>query len=123
MINKMASTRSKNTPGNYCLEQRQYHHVEQWRLYEHGANGVAVHTGLAGNGLLNGPMPSRVLSTNATDIESRLFGINATNLVTPAAPLTPHLNRLDMVDIYQRPPVIMPPTLEPSVNQRPFPAP
>ena len=119
----MASTRNKNTPGNYCLEQRQYHRADQWRMYEHGAAGVAVTTDFAGNGLLSGHIPSRMLSTNATDIEGYLFGINSTNLVSPAPPLTARINRLDTLNMYERPPVIMPPTLEPSLNQRPFPAP
>ena len=29
----MASTRNKNTPGNYCLEQREYKNSEQYTLY------------------------------------------------------------------------------------------
>jgi hypothetical protein len=32
----MTSTRNKNTPGNYALEQAQYTHMHQHTMYEHG---------------------------------------------------------------------------------------
>ena len=35
----MASTRNKNTPGNYCLDQKQNVGIETWQLYKNGANG------------------------------------------------------------------------------------
>ena len=47
----MASTRNKNTPGNYCLDQKQYTDSSAWSLYANGANGEAYDTRLAGNGL------------------------------------------------------------------------
>ena len=47
----MASTRNKNTPGNYCLDQRQNVGIEDWQLYKNGANGTAYDTKLCGNGL------------------------------------------------------------------------
>jgi hypothetical protein len=119
----MASTRNKNTPGNYCMEQRQYRDTEQWRLYEHGAAGVATRTELAGNGLMPGAIPGRMLSSNSIDIEGFLFGINSTNLVTPEPPLVARVNRLDTLDLYTRAPVVMPTPLNVSPNQRPFPAP
>ena len=46
----MASTRNKNTPGNYCLDQRQNVGIESWQLYKNGANGYAYDTRLPGNG-------------------------------------------------------------------------
>ena len=30
----MASTRNKNTPGNYCLDNRQNVNIETWQLYK-----------------------------------------------------------------------------------------
>ena len=119
----MASTRNRNTTGNYCLEQRQYRDVEAWRLYAHGAGGVAAHTALAGNGLMGGGVPARELASNATDVEGFLFGIGSTNLVAPLAPLTVRAIHLDTCDLYARAPVIMPPTWTPAPAQRPFPAP
>ena len=50
----MASTRNKNTPGNYCLDQRQNVGQESWQLYKNGANGYAYDTRLPGNGLFKG---------------------------------------------------------------------
>ena len=47
----MAATRNKNTPGNYCLDQKQYTDSSAWTLYANGANGEAYDTRLAGNGL------------------------------------------------------------------------
>ena len=85
----MASTRNKNTQGNYCQDQRQNTQSEAWQLYQNGANGLAVDTRLAGVGLNPGQLPWSTLSYNPVDIETFLFGINSTNLVNPAAPLTP----------------------------------
>ena len=94
----MASTRNKNTPGNYCLDQKQYTDSSAWSLYANGANGEAYDTRLAGNGLNPGQLPWTTLSYNSADIESFLFGINSTNLVNPAPCLTPELKNLKMAN-------------------------
>ena len=47
----MASTRNKNTPGNYCLEQREYKESSNYTLYPNSQYGAAYNTRLAGNGL------------------------------------------------------------------------
>jgi len=80
----MASTRNRNTPGNYCSEQRQYKHAQHYALYENSQYGSAYNTRLPGNGLLPAQIPWNKLSHNAADTESFLFGINSTNLVNPA---------------------------------------
>lgn len=116
----MASTRNKNTPGNYCLEQRQNTNSENWLLYENGANGYAYETNLAGWGLIQGQMPWNKLSHNSPDIESFLFGINSTNLVNPAGPLTPQIKCLQDKDLWQKTPTIMPVPLVIPKDQRPF---
>ena len=90
----MASTRNKNTPGNYCQDQRQNTQTESWQLYTNGPNGLAYDTRLAGTGLNPGQLPWSTLSHNPVDIETFLFGINSTNLVNPAKPLTPELTCL-----------------------------
>ena len=46
----MASTRNKNTPGNYHLEQKQYQGSNQYNLYTHSQHGEAWNTNLCGNG-------------------------------------------------------------------------
>ena len=91
----MASTRNKNTPGNFCLDNRQNVRIETWQLYKNGANGTAYDTRLPGNGLNPGQLPWNTLSYNPADIESFLFGINSTNLVNPAPALTPELKYLN----------------------------
>ena len=116
----MASTRNKNTPGNYCLDTKQNTQSESWKLYENGANGYAYTTNLAGNGLIQGPMPWNKLSNNAADIESFLFGINSTNLVNPAGPLVPQLKQLSEQDLYKKSNIIMPIPFVVPKEQRPF---
>jgi hypothetical protein len=117
----MASTRNKNTFGNYCLEKKQNADIEQWKLYAHGANGTAYDTKFSGNGLNPGRMPTHTLSHNPADIESFLFGINSTNLVTPAGPLTPELKHLQTAHLFNKSPVIMPVPQAVPKYQRPFP--
>ena len=116
----MASTRNKNTHGNYCQDQRQNTQSEAWQLYQNGANGLAVDTRLAGVGLNPGQLPWSTLSYNPVDIETFLFGINSTNLVNPAPALTPELKCLKSVNLFKRQDIIMPVPLVVSKSQRPF---
>ena len=83
----MASTSNKNTPGNYCLEQKEYKQNETYTLYANSQYGAAYNTRLPGNGLMPAQIPWNKLSYNASDTEAFLFGINATNLVNPALAL------------------------------------
>jgi hypothetical protein len=117
----MASTRNKNTPGNYCLDQKQYTDSSVWCLYANSSHGQAYDTRLAGNGLNPGQLPWTTLSYNPADIESFLFGINATNLVNPASTLTPELKCLKTANVFKMPDVIMPVPLVVPKGQRPFP--
>ena len=98
----MASTRNKNTPGNYCLEEKQYKNFENYTLYPNSQYGTAYDTKLAGNGLLPAQIPWNKLSHNASDIESFLFGINSTNLVNPAPTFVPNLVTLESANIYKK---------------------
>ena len=106
----MASTRNKNTIGNYRLEQAQYKGNEEYNMYKNSQHGEAVHTHMPGLGLLPGQLPRDKLSHNPIQIESFLFGINSTNLVNPEPCLVPELNRLSVVNAYepQSTSVIMP---------------
>ena len=116
----MASTRNKNTVGNYNLEQRQFMNYQQYNLYKNSSYGEANTTHLAGNGLLGGRLPMNQLSSNPIEIESQLFGINSTNLVNPASPVVPLLNKLETLNLFQKSPTIMPRPLVIDKN-RPFP--
>jgi len=115
----MASTRTNNTAGNYCLQQRKYQEGRQYTSYEYSACGYAYDTQLPGNGLNPAQIPSDKLSQNSADIESFLFGINSTNLVKPAGPLTPELTCLKSANIFETPTVFMPEPFIPLKNQRP----
>jgi hypothetical protein len=119
----MASTRNKNTPGNYCLEEKQYKNFENYTLYPNSQYGEAYDTKLAGNGLNPGQIPWNKLSHNASDIESFLFGINSTNLVNPAPTFVPNLTKLESANIYKKETVVIPEPLVIEKNQRPFPVP
>ena len=119
----MASTRNRNTSGNYSLEQKEYKQFENYTLYPNSQYGAAYNTRNPGNGLLPGQIPWNKLSYNAADTESFLFGINSTNLVNPAKPLTPELKYLQSANIFKYEPVIMPIPQAIPKYQRPFPAP
>ena len=119
----MASTRNINTPGNYCGQQNQFKHMENYTLYPNSQYGAAYKTELPGNGLLPGQIPWNQLSHNAVQIESFLLGINSTNLVNPQKPLVPELKTLETANFFERGPILIPEPLVVQKNQRPFPVP
>lgn len=119
----MASTRNRNTMGNYNLEQKQYHQVESYTLYPNSQYGAAYNTQLPGNGLLPAQIPWNKLSYNAPDTESFLFGINSTNLVNPAPCFKPEIAQLRSTDIFEKAPTLIPVPFTPDKDQRPFPVP
>lgn len=119
----MASTRNRNTPGNYSLEQREYKQFENYTLYTNSQYGAAYNTRLPGNGLLPAQIPWNKLSYNAADTESFLLGINSTNLVNPAPCFKPEIAQLGCANIYESKPTFIPEPLVIEKNQRPFPIP
>ena len=68
-------------------------------------------------------MPREAFSRNSVEIESALFGINSTNLVTPEKPVNPELTNLPEISYFDRLPVYMPEKLVVQTDQRPFPIP
>jgi hypothetical protein len=117
----MASTRNRNTPGNYCLEEKQYAQSKDYTLYPNSQYGAAYNTRFAGNGLNPAQIPWNKMSYNAPDIESFLFGINSTNLVNPAPCFVPEIAKMDVVNIYENKPTLIPEPLVLDKKQRPFP--
>ena len=117
----MASTRNRNTPGNYCLEQNESKQTENYTLYPNSQYGAAFNTSLPGNGLNPAQIPWNKMSENAPDIESFLFGINSTNLVKPAPIFVPELKKLNSTNIFDKGPIYMPEPLVIEKNQRPYP--
>jgi hypothetical protein len=120
----MASTRNKNNLGNYALEKKSYQTSANYII----ANTQSINPKLAGNGLIQGPMASSYLATNAIDIESFLRGIHSTDLTRVNNPnfflsshpiLNPELTTLNHYNMFRNEPVLMPPNFQPLQNQRP----
>jgi hypothetical protein len=114
----MASTRNKNTPGDYSLEQSTIERQSSYIHYQHSSYGKPVETMYAGNGLCHGRIPVSNLSHNPEDIESFLFGIGSTNLVSQKPDITPEIKQLKHLSIMDRIPFILPESLVVQPNQR-----
>jgi hypothetical protein len=105
----MASTRNKNTQGDYALEQTALFNKYAYHAYEHSHHyGVPIATHFAGNGLVGMKTPHRNLSSNYCDVESQLFGIGSTNLVTPLPTVQPQINQYQSLNVADRTPLIIP---------------
>jgi hypothetical protein len=114
----MASTRNKNTIGDYKMEQQRYSSRCSYLMYEH--YGVPTHTYYSGDGLLAGRVAAENLSRNSCDIESKLWGIGSTNLVTPQPDVTADVYRLKSLAISNRLPLLVPESLNLAKDQRPL---
>ena len=117
----MASTRNKNMPGDYKLEQCQYTLASNYELYKHSQYGKAYKDALPCLGFNPSYMPLQTFATNAIDVESALFGINATNLVKPQASVKPEVKTLPTVKYFDTLPLFMPAPLVIENKQRPYP--
>jgi hypothetical protein len=115
----MASTRSKNTIGNYSLEKNAYSNQENYTIFENGFSGRAYETYFAGNGLLHGRISATELSTNACDIETMLRGIGSTNLEITNTPIVPQIRNIESLNVITKLPVYIPSKLVIEPNQRP----
>lgn len=107
----MASTRNRNTPGDYALEQRMNHNVLFYETYQgHIMNRETL---LPGLGLKPARLPMQ-LFCDTFDIESELRGLGATNLVNPkTTSVLPKEGRgMKTLNIYEQAPVILPKPLK-----------
>ncbi len=75
---------------------------------------------MPGVGINVGHMPNTILSENAVDVESRLYGINSSNLVTPQGDLTVKSIKLPTMKFFDRPELFLPQPLAIENNQRPI---
>ena len=116
----MASTRNKNTPGNYNLEQWSKYKINSELHYTYQPNGKSVMTNLPGNGLLTGKIALSNLSQNYVDIESSLLGIGSTNLVNPLPAVKPKIYDLKSLNIFEKQDTFIPAPLKIQSNQRPM---
>jgi len=118
----MASTRSRNTAGNYELEQRVNNLQNDYMSFEKSSfYGTVPATYFAGQGLIGMKTAGMNLASNSADIESQLFGIGATNLVEPRAPIAPNVYQLKSLNVAYKGPVIVPSAFVPEPNQRAMP--
>lgn len=112
----MASTRTKNTLGNYQMEQKGY--IDRHSNIMNITKQTPEIKVFPGNGLLHGKVASRDLANNYVDIESTLFGIGSTNLVQPLPPVTPEINFQPSLNIIRKIPMIIPAPIYVDTNQR-----
>lgn len=116
----MASTRNKNTPGNYALEKNAYLKRHTSIMYTHSPQGQAYQTNLPGDGLLPARIAASNLSENSCAVESYLFGIGSTNLETPQPPLQFKPNPLYSLHVMEKTPMVMPEKFGIEAEQRPM---
>lgn len=114
----MSSTRTKNTTGNYDLEQWSHGRNVDWCTAEY--RGPPLQTYYPGDGLLAGTVSRTQLSVNSCDIESMLFGIGSTNLVIPQEPLEAQIKELKSLNVHTKIPLLIPANLVVQPNQRPL---
>jgi len=113
----MASSRNKNTLGDYQLEQNAY--IHRYLNITDLVKQTPIQKTLPGNGLLQGKVASRDLANNYTDIESNLFGIGSTNLVQPLPNIVPDIHHLPSLNIINKLPMIVPEPIYVETKQRP----
>lgn len=93
----MSSTRNKNNINDYKQEKYENNKIRDYLLYRN-TNEVNI----PGNGLMPGKIPSIEFSKNACDIESDLRGIGSSNLEIINEKITPNLNDLRTLNIYEK---------------------
>jgi len=116
----MASTRNNNTPGNYNLEQTKYYSTRNYETFVNSQYGMAYKPALSTLGINPSHMPRETFSGNPIDVESALFGINSTNLVSPQKPVNPELKTIPTISFFERMPLFMPNPLVIEHKQRPY---
>ena len=114
----MSSTRFKNDTSEYELEQKMNEMICENRVYKR--RNIASEHVLPDAGIYVSHMPNYVLSTNATDVESSLYGIGASNLETPQTFKKPQYIPHSTKSYFERPVTLMPEPFVHKLNQRPF---
>lgn len=121
------STSNRNTPSDYCLEQKQNKDNQEWRLNPHGSGGMAFTPAISNAGTVP---PSRIwrdqLSHNPIDTESWMFNIDKKlgQCEGERKKFCPQFKYLPMLSFFEHPKeVIMPEPLEVRWNERAFPVP
>lgn len=112
----------KNSPGEYCLEQKQFCNQQQYLHYKNSR--VPQVNKLPGLGINAGNMSAgyydNVLSNNTANIESNLFGIKQIDLTKKYSKFIPSLNKLDCQEFFKTPRTFVPEPLVIQKGQRPI---
>ena len=111
----------KNSPGQYCLEQQGFKQQGQYLTYKYSQ--IPLNTKLPGLGINVGNMRggyfNNVLSNNASNIESHLYGIKQIDLTQPKTTFVAELNKLPEQKWFKTPRVFVPEPLVVQKDQRP----
>ena len=111
----------KNSPGQYCLEQKEFKQQGQYLTYKYSQ--IPLHSKLPGLGINTGNMRggyfNNILSNNASNIESNLYGIKQIDLTKPQTKFVAQLNKLPEQTFFKTPRVFIPEPLVVQKNQRP----
>lgn len=114
----MASTRNKNTQGNYKLEKTANINQSLYPLYEESR--IVKPTYHPGDGLGPARMGTFELSENWCDIETGLFGIGSNNLENPQPEVVPKLKNIQSLHVIDKLPLFVPRPMNVSTIERPM---
>ena len=113
----MASTRNKNTQGDYKFQQRNNVLADAYKVNEYGKS---YRDARPTQNINYGKLSRETLSDNPIDIETQLFGIGSTNLVNPKTDVRPELNSIGYVDFTDPKNMVHAPEMIIMNNQRPL---
>jgi hypothetical protein len=112
----MSSTKNRNTKYDYLCEKKKDADTLNYNIFKpYGQHEKPRY-------FKNGPNPSfkaNVMSENHVDIESKLRGINSTNLEGPSFDVNPKLNHIPCEILYDKQPIQLPESFVHNLNERP----
>lgn len=111
----MASTRLRNAPGDYKIQERNKAAAREYLTYDYKTNDNI----LPNAGINMGRMPAYILSNNQADIDSFLKGTYFNNLDNPRRGFTPRIKKIKEVSYFEKNPILMPEPLIIERDQRP----
>lgn len=112
----------KNSPGQYCLKQNEMKKQNEYLLNNKGQTPVESKMPDLGInvGNMRGGFYTNVLSENASDIESTLFGIKQRDLTKQPENKSFILKKIGIQGFFKTPRVFVPEPLVIQRNQRPI---
>jgi hypothetical protein len=108
----MTSTRNKNMPNEYKIQQQFNSNIMDNNLYINSQYGKPISEYIPSVGYMPSHMSRDSFSNNSIDIESTLYGIGSTNLVNGCQTVVPSMKNIYFKNWFDRPnSVIMPPPM------------